>query len=262
MPSSGFPSFLTPMRVVAVALAYLLSAGSGFAANATVRDGDTIQLGGVTYRLDGIDAPEFDQICLDDHADPWTCGVDARDQLARLIGTRDIHCEDLGPDKAHPRRHIGICTAGGDTASLNQLLVRQGMALNFEPAVKGRFKDDEAGARNDRRGLWRGCFVAPQDFRVGQKAGVLLGAACRSDKDREIREVLFPEEPAMPPGCSIKAKFAVRARVTGNVGIYHLQGCRSYAPLTKPDRWFCSEDDAQASGFRRAYNCRANTGRK
>jgi hypothetical protein len=188
--------------------------------------------------------------------------VEARDQLARLIGTRDIHCEDLGPDKAHPRRHIGICTAGGDTASLNQLLVRQGMALNFEPAVKGRFKDDEAGARNDRRGLWRGCFVAPQDFRLGQKAGALLGAACRSDKDREIRQVLFPEEPAMPPGCSIKAKFAVRARVTGNVGIYHLQGCRSYAPLTKPDRWFCSEDDAQAAGFRRAYNCRANAGRK
>jgi hypothetical protein len=27
--------------------------------------------------------------------------------------------------------------------------------------------------------------------------------------------------------------------------------------MTKPDRWFCSEDDAQAAGFRRAYNCRA-----
>ena len=55
-----------------------------------------------------------------------------------------------------------------------------------------------------------------------------MGGSCRADKDREIRSVLFPEDPAMPPGCSIKGKFAVRARVTGNVGIYHLQGCRSY----------------------------------
>jgi methylphosphotriester-DNA--protein-cysteine methyltransferase len=70
--------------------------------------------------------------------------------------------------------------------------------------------------------------------------------------------VLFPDDPAMPSGCSIKGKFAVRARVTGNVGVYHLQGCSSYPALTKPDRWFCSEDDAQAAGFRRAYNCRTS----
>ena len=60
----------------------------------------------------------------------------------------------------------------------------------------------------------------------------------------------------MPPGCSIKGKFAVRARVTGNLGIYHLQACRSYPGLGNPDRWFCSEEDAQAAGFRKAYNCR------
>ena len=52
--------------------------------------------------------------------------------------------------------------------------------------------------------------------------------ACRADRDREIREALFPDDLAQPPGCSIKGKFAVRARVTGNVGIYQLQGCRSY----------------------------------
>ena len=82
-----------------------------------------------------------------------------------------------------------------------------------------------------------------------------MGNACHADKDREIRAVLFPEDPAMPPGCSIKGKFAVRARVTGNVGIYHLQGCPSYPALTQPDRWFCSEEDAEAAGFRKAYNC-------
>ncbi len=258
----GLRGLLVSMRLLAVLPVLFLSANPGWAANAIVKDGATIQLGSVTYRLDGIDAPEFDQMCVDDHADPWACGVEARDQLAKLIGARSIHCEDPEADKAHARRHVGICSADGETTSLNQLLVRQGIALNFDPAARGRFKGDEAAARDDRRGLWRGCFVAPQEFRHGEKSGTLLGAACRSDKDREIRAILFPEEPAMPPGCNIKAKFAVRARVTGNLGIYHLQGCRSYAPLTKPDRWFCSEEDARTAGFRRAYNCRASARRK
>ena len=78
----------------------------------------------------------------------------------------------------------------------------------------------------------------------------------RADRDKEIRAVLFPEDLTMPPSCGIKGKLAVRARVTGNIGIYHLRGCPSYPATTKPDRWFCSEDDAQASGFRKAYNCR------
>ncbi len=236
----------------------IFSVSLGWAASPIVRDGGTLELGDTTYRLDGIDAPPFDQICIDDHADSWTCGVEARDQLVRLIGDRQVRCEDLGHDATYKKRHIGVCTVEGETASLSQLLVRQGFALDFEPSAKGRFKDDEAGARDNRRGLWKGCFVAPQEFRGGRKDGTLLGGSCRTDKDREIRGALFPEETAMPSGCSIKGKFAVRARITGNVGIYHLQGCRSYPALTKPDRWFCSEDDAHAAGFRRAYNCRAS----
>jgi endonuclease YncB( thermonuclease family) len=245
------------MRLLILILAVLL-VSPGWAMDVTVRDGDTIQLAGITYRLDGIDAPEFDQICIDDHADPWACGVDARDHLAKLIGQRDVSCENLGPDKAFGKWHAAICTVAGEATSLNQLLVRQGFALSFAPSARGRYGEDEASARENRSGLWKGCFVAPQAFRRGEKTAALLGAACPSDKDRELRQALFPEEPAAPPGCSIKAKFAVRARVTGNVGIYHLQGCRSYAPQTKPDRWFCTEEDAHAAGFRRAYNCRAS----
>ncbi|TMJ49756.1 MAG: thermonuclease family protein [Alphaproteobacteria bacterium] len=227
------------------------------ATTAIVRDGNAIQLGDITYRLDGIDAPELDQTCIDDHADPWTCGIEAREQLIKLIGGRPVRCDDLGAEKTTRKRHIGLCTVEGDAASLNQQLVRAGFALDFEPSAKGRFLQDEAGARDARLGLWKGCFVAPQEFRLGQKDGSLHGAACRTDRDRQIREALFPEDIAMPPTCSIKGKFAVRARVTGDVGIYHLRACPSYPAITKPDRWFCSEDDAQAAGFRRAYNCRA-----
>jgi endonuclease YncB( thermonuclease family) len=245
------------VSLVAALLLTVFSTGQGWAANATVRDGGTLQLGNVTYRLDGIDAPAFDQLCIDDHADSWTCGIEARDQLTKLIGGRTVRCDDLGVDPSYKKRHLGVCKVEGESTSLSQLLVRQGFALNVEASATGRFKVDEARAKDDREGLWKGCFVAPAEFRVGRKDGALLGGSCRPDRDREIREALFPDDLAMPPGCSIKGKYAVRARVTGNVGIYHLQTCRSYPALTKPDRWFCSEEDAQGAGFRKAYNCRS-----
>jgi endonuclease YncB( thermonuclease family) len=234
----------------------IFSVGPGLASGVTVRDGETVELNGITYRLDGVHAPAIDQTCIDEHADGWACGVEARDRLVGLIDNHNIRCEDLGPDAIAKKWHAGICTVEGAATSLNQLVVRQGFALAIAVSGKAGFADDEASARDKRLGLWKGCFVAPQEFRAGKKDGALLGGACRTDKDREIRAVLFPGEPAMPPSCNIKGKFAARARMTGNVGIYHLQSCRTYPALTKPDRWFCSEDDAKAAGFRRAYNCR------
>ncbi len=245
--------------LVATLLLTSLSTGRVWAANATIKDGSTLQLDSVTYRLDGIDAPAIDQLCIDEHADAWTCGIEARDQLTKLIGGREIRCDDLGADPSYKKRHLGACRIEGDTTSLSELLVRQGFALNVESSATGRFETDEARAKEERQGLWKGCFVAPQEFRTGKKDGALLGGSCPADRDKEIRDALFPETLAMPSGCNIKGKFAVRARVTGNVGIYHLQACRSYPALTEPDRWFCSEEDAQAAGFRRAYNCRAGT---
>ena len=214
----------------------------------------------MTYRLDGIDAPELDQICIDGHADAWTCGIDARDQLNKLIGGRQVRCDDIGPEKRFGRRHRAVCTAEGDKASLNEQMVRQGFALAREPAAKPNLKQAAAEAKEAGRGLWKGCFAQPADFRIGKQDGPLAGSACRADRDREIRAVLFPQELAAPPNCTIKGKLAVRARVTGNIGIYHLRGCPSYPAITKPERWFCTEEDAQAAGFRKAYNCRLKRG--
>ncbi len=257
-----FRNPIAPARALALPalgliLAMALSSAPVFAASPLVRDGNTIQLGNITYRLDGIDAPELDQNCIDDHADPWSCGIDARDQLTKLISGRPVHCDDHGPARNFSKRHLGVCAVTGETASLNQQMIAAGFALELASSARDPFAKDQSSARDARRGLWKGCFVSPQQFRHGKKDGTLLGAACRADKDREIRAVLFPRHPAMPPGCPIKARFALRARLTGNVGIYHLQGCPSYPATTRPDRWFCSEDDARAEGFRRAYNCRA-----
>lgn len=245
------------MRALFV-LAALICAAPAAADETIVRDGRTLQLGSTTYRLAGIDTPDMDQICLNDRADPWACGVGARDALAKLIGERAVSCRDLGPDPSYKARRLGTCTILGETSSLGQQMVQQGFAINLPG--KARFAADESKARTEHSGLWRGCFASPQNFRRWDSGAELLGASCRDDKRAEIAALLFPERTTMPPSCTIKGKFARRARLTGNIGVYHLQGCRSYAGTTKPDRWFCSEDDAKAAGFRRAYNCRAAKG--
>jgi hypothetical protein len=99
----------TPLLASALILILAnLAATGAFAAGATVRDGGNLQLAGVTYRLDGIEAPAFDQMCIDEHADAWTCGAASRDQLAKLIGDRQVRCDDLGADPQ--KRHLGVCT--------------------------------------------------------------------------------------------------------------------------------------------------------
>ena len=245
--------FGTRLLFAALAISCWGSCSVAIAATATAKDGGTLQFAGSTFRLDGIDAPPIDQMCIDEHADSWACGVEARDQLAKLIAGKQVRCGDLGPDpSSRTKRRLGLCIVEGETTNLSQLLVQNGFAL-ADP--KGKFKEDEIPARTERRGLWKGCFAAPADFGLWKKDAALLGTACRADRDAEIRAILFPADPVMPAGCAIKGKYAVRARVTGNVGIYHLQRCRSYPGLSNSERWFCSEEDAQAAGFRKAYNC-------
>ena len=108
-------------RVLLIVALTFLSASHVWAAMATVRDGGTLQLGNVTYRLDGIDAPPVDQLCIDEHADTWTCGIEARDQLIKLIAGRQVRCDDLGIDPSYKKRHLGVCRIEGDPTSLSQL---------------------------------------------------------------------------------------------------------------------------------------------
>jgi endonuclease YncB( thermonuclease family) len=246
--------------VIVVAMAALVAAflvEPGSANDVTVKDGDTITVDGKTCRLDAIDAPELDQVCLNEAGATMPCGREARVRLAQYIGARAVRCDDNGPDPVFRRRRICVCTVEGETMSINQWLVRQGVAIDFEPFAHGRYQSDENDARQNRRGLWSGCFVAPQHLRYWRKpVAPLLGSACSNEPN--ARDKLFPDNPEMPPGCSIKGKFAVRAKVTGYRGIYHLEGCSSYRTLKNPNRWFCSEEDAQAAGFRKALTCRGS----
>ena len=191
------------MRVLAAIVFCILTVPS-WAEEAIITDGDTLILKGTPYRLDGIDAPETDQVCLDEKRNVWACGLEARDQLRKIVGTRDVRCDTKGYDTVYRNRRIGVCWIEGETTSLNQWLVKEGWALNFEHA-KGRFKADEDDARSRGRGLWNGCFSRPKDTRRWNKGDApLLGAGCPPSK--EIRDTLFPSHPTMPIGYSYKGE--------------------------------------------------------
>ena len=90
--------------------------------------------------------------------------------------------------------------------------------------------------------------------RILPTRGKLLGRACQAGHQNRNREKLFRVDSAMPLGCPIKAKLALRA--VGYEGIYPLTSCGSYLRQKRVNRWFCSEEDAQAAGFRKSLTCR------
>jgi endonuclease YncB( thermonuclease family) len=210
-------------------------------------DAGTLTVDGTVYRLEGIDALELEQHCLDDGG-VYPCGRYAAEALQELIASRPVSCRDLGRDPEYPRQRIGRCTVGG--IDLQHWLVKEGWALNA--GSFGRFEDAEREARERPLSIWRGCFVAPSDFRRGRKvAATLLGSSCPPD----ARVKLFTDYALKPPGCDIKGKYALRAQFTGHRGIYHVPGCGSYRRTVRADRWFCSEQEALAAGFRRSFTC-------
>jgi endonuclease YncB( thermonuclease family) len=232
-----------------------LFAITAVAIGACAQDADTIKLDGTSYRLDGVDAPEPDQNCLDAEGQLYPCGRSAIEALNKFVGSHRIYCEDLGPDqgrykKGRKENRFGRCSADG--TDLSRWLVQNGWAINFEPYAKGRFKPDEDEAGEGRFGIWKGCFAAPQDLRrANKRTAKLLGPTCPAD----AREKLFPDHAEMPPGCEIKGTYAKRATLQGYRGIYHLASCGSYRRMKKVPRWFCSEEDAIAAGFRKVYTC-------
>lgn len=81
---------LRQTQVTSIVLSTWLIFSPAYAADLSgipkIVDGDTLVIGTTKIRLDKIDAPETDQICLNANGGHWTCGIEARDQLAVHIG--------------------------------------------------------------------------------------------------------------------------------------------------------------------------------
>ena len=186
-------------------------------------DGDTLEVAGQKVRLFGIDAPELDQVCERDGR-RWACGDASRAALARIVGGRQLTCELRDIDRYG--RNVAICMAGGDDVAA--LMVRQGLALAYR-RYSGRYVNAEAAARSEGLGLWTSTYVVPEDYRA---------------QDRRA-------DPQPAGDCRIKGNISRSGK-----RIYHLPGQADYDATRinegAGERWFCTEAEARAAGFRRA----------
>lgn len=214
-----------------VALAADIAASTTRQGQARVIDGDTLAIGGVVVRLHGIDAPERDQICGGEGRG-WPCGTWAQGELSRLIAGRQVLCAVVDTDRFG--REVAVCQVG--TSDLGGALVMGGAALAYRRYSRA-YVAQELAARQARRGLWRSegdDFQTPADWRA------TLGG---TQEQREGREFASDD-------CDIKGNISAVGRV------YHQSGQSDYdrtrIDVARGERWFRSEADAQAAGWRAA----------
>jgi endonuclease YncB( thermonuclease family) len=208
-------------------------------------DGDTLVVGDIKIRLEGFDAPETDQICLDREARKWPCGAAARNHLTQHINGQSINCSPEGSDRYS--RTLAVCKIGSE--NLNAWMVHEGWAMAFVKYSTAYLKDEEQ-ARRAQRGLWAGAFIAPWDWRHRDKGTEIRGSLVVPIGAQAI--LLEPASAAEAPSanCTIKGNFNREGE-----RIYHMPGGLSYAKVNMNapgKRWFCTEEEAKAAGWRPA----------
>ena len=193
---------------------------------ARVLDGDTLNMEGVRIRLFGVDAPESDQSCTRADGASWPCGSAAREALQQKIADRQIRCRRRDVDDYG--RIVAVCHLGEE--DLNGWLAQSGWVVAYREYSRD-YLDEEASARSARRNLWSGSFQQPAEYRRQQGNN---RAAAASD-----------------PNCRIKGNIS-----TGGDRIYHVPGGEFYQQTVisaaQGERMFCSEQEAQAAGWRRS----------
>ena len=236
-----------PMKFLPAILALLLPAiasAADITGPAKVREGGTVLIGNSRVRLFGIDAPSVDQLCLNTTGERWTCGVAARDELAKHVGNKAWTCHVQRTDRRG--RQVAHCEVEGE--DIQKWMVANGWALSYV-RYSHDYDADEKAAREAKAGMWQGAFIAPWDWRVRNKKTTILGNAKPPDNANAILLASASGSVAPSPDCMIK----------GNVNhagecIYHTPKSRWYAQIkmqiSKGTRWFCSVDDAERAGCR------------
>lgn len=215
----------------ALLLVIAASASSAAAAEvigpAVAVDGDTLRIGETVVRLFGIDAAEGHQVCAAEGGSEWNCGGAATARLVDLLAAGPISC--TGTALHDYGRLLAICTAFDGTA-VNATLVAEGLAWAFVRYTT-LFVEEEALARSLGAGVGQAPTIPPWEYRAQRAAAII------------------ENQPGPPDGCPIK----------GNINregerIYHLPGTRDYditvIHVEDGERWFCTEAEAVAAGFR------------
>jgi endonuclease YncB( thermonuclease family) len=184
---------------------------------------DTLRVGGTSVKLAGIEAPESEQRC-GRGGNKWRCGAVAETVLSRLVNGRTVSCALSGTDAAG--RALGQCSVGQKDVGAE--LVRQGYVF-ADGTFLGRYTGEEYEARAAKAGLWAGDVERPAAYRA---------------------KVWEEAKRRAPDGCPIKGQ------VSGASRIYVLPWSTDYdrarVQKTRGERWFCSEQEAEAAGFKAA----------
>lgn len=213
----------------ALVVGLVTPAGADPAGRVEVVDGDTIRVGGETVRLFGIDAPERDQLCWDDDEQAIRCGEWATRVLERFAEGREGQCDAIRPDDFG--RTLATCTVRG--VDLGETLLRNGIVRIYSRETRPDYPEFEKEAELLERGIWAWRHEDPSAFRASVRAAA-DAAAPRQNAD----------------GCRIKGN------ISGSGRIYHVPGQENYDATRintgAGERWFCTEAEARAAGWRRA----------
>ncbi|WP_447728864.1 thermonuclease family protein [Sphingomonas koreensis] len=128
-----------------------------------VIDGDSLRIGARTVRLQGADAVEYQQPCRTPEGREWRCGVEARKALAALVGKGELVCEAHATDNFG--RTVSSCSVRG-VADLAAALVAQGWAVSGDGEREGGYTAEQQAAQSAKRGIWRGSFDRPAQWRA------------------------------------------------------------------------------------------------
>ena len=197
--------------------------------SARVIDGDTIQVGDARVRLEGIDAPETRQSCINARGREWACGRAASRELQQILGTRQVRCE--GNAKDDYGRLLGTCSIG--STDINAEMIRHGLAWAFVK-YSTTYLGVEKEARQARRGVFDADNTPPWEFRAEQWKNQQGGGSADAARS-----------------CGIKGNISGKREK-----IYHAPGQHDYDRVRvdekHSERWFCSEPEAERAGWRRA----------
>jgi len=160
-----------PITCIALIAALLATTGPALAVDltgqASVIDGDTIEIHGTRVRLWGIDAPESTQLCRGEDSLQYRCGAKAANDLDAFIARRPVSCTPISLDQYG--RTVATCTVG-DT-DLGHWLVSNGLALDWPNYSKGMYDAIQREVEHAGRGIWSGSYFAPWLYRLCIRAG-------------------------------------------------------------------------------------------
>lgn len=159
MRSHGLLFLVLPILVLLVLVIAPLDLRADVVGAAEVTYGDLLEVDGRRFRLAGIDAPEPGQTCrLKERS--YDCGRISATALMDLTAGVSVRCVPLG--KATNGLMQATCYAGD--YDLSEGMVYTGWAL-ADPANGKKYRRLQESARKARRGLWRGEFLPPWEWR-------------------------------------------------------------------------------------------------